>query len=83
MVRSFYSKPEKFKGQNYEKLHKHYSTVLQSLFSDPVFPPVPTSIGISNVDDIKWIRPSVSIFYKYLIIKCNRRNKKKIFFIDY
>ncbi|KAJ9594825.1 hypothetical protein L9F63_013862, partial [Diploptera punctata] len=57
MVRAFHRKPEKFKGQNYEKLHKHYSTVLQALFSDPVFPPVPTSIGISNVDDIKWRRP--------------------------
>ncbi|PSN42970.1 Calpain-5 [Blattella germanica] len=58
MGRNFYEKPVKFKEQNYEKLHKHYHSVLQSLYSDPLFPAVPTSIGVSNVEDVRWKRPT-------------------------
>lgn len=58
MRKNFYKKPVRFKNQNYEKLHKYYHDVLNALYSDPLFPPTSSSIGSSDIGNIKWNRPN-------------------------
>ncbi|KAJ4443808.1 hypothetical protein ANN_05588 [Periplaneta americana] len=58
MGKNFYEKPVKFKDQKYEKLYKHHHDVLNTLYSDPLFPPTPSSIGATSIDNIKWSRPN-------------------------
>jgi hypothetical protein len=64
MGKNFHEKPVRFKKQNYEKLYKHHHDVLNTLYSDPLFPPTPSSIGSSGAENIKWSRPNVSIIFK-------------------
>ncbi|XP_021940250.1 calpain-5-like isoform X2 [Zootermopsis nevadensis] len=57
MVKNLYEKPVRFKNQKYEKLYKHYHT-LNILYSDAIFPPTPSSIGSTDVENVKWSRPN-------------------------
>jgi hypothetical protein len=63
MVKNLYEKPVRFKDQKFEKLYKHHHDVLNILYSDPIFPPTPSSIGSTDVENVKWSRPNVSAIF--------------------
>jgi len=64
MRKNLYENAVRFKNQKYEKLQKHHRDVMKAMYSDPIFPATPSSIGNLHVDNVKWRRPSVSIIFQ-------------------